>query len=781
VTYADSLTRADEQLAASLAGFLPSEIYDIHTHPYHASHFPPGAWSFLRGKDVLGCAEHRQALQRYMAVPTIHGLYFGMPMKAADRPAVNAWVSREVRQNGTAQSRALMMVSPADSRDEVAAALRSGQFCGLKVYHCYANRPDTMNAEVEEYAPEWMWELLHEVRGVLMLHIVRDGAMEDAGNQGALRRLCRAYPRAKLILAHVARSFSYRNARHGLHALADLDNAVVDTSAICEAEAFRAALKILGPQRILWGSDFAVSELRGRCITTGRRFFWLHPELIRADYQAATTTEMTLIGIESLLSLREACTDAGLTRGDLDDLFLHNALRTLAPHLDQPAATAVPAAPENGAALWQRAKSVISGGTGLLSKRAEMFDAKSWPAYFSRCCGCEVWDLEGRRYIDFAGGVGAILLGYADPDVTAAVTRRLSLGTYCSLVNPQEVQLAEKLLSLHPWAGKVRYARGGGEAMAISVRIARAATGRSGVAFCGYHGWHDWYLAANLGETDALNGHLLPGLEPKGVPRELKGTSVPFRYNDLASLEAALAQLGGNLAAVVMEPMRSQLPVDDFITQVATRCRAAGGIFIVDEVTSGLRYGHPGAMARLGIEPDLVVYAKALSNGLPFGAVIGREPVMQAADASFISSSYWTDGVGPAAALAVLEKVERLNVYGEVSERGRVLQAGLRAIAARHPLCQLVVGGMASTPTMNFNLGTDSPLAQVVYVRKMQQRGFLVSSYHYVMLAHDDDKVQQVLRAADESMGEIAELITEGALAKAAGTQTGQRGFARLA
>ena len=132
------------------------------------------------------------------------------------------------------------------------------------------------------------------------------------------------------------------------------------------------------------------------------------------------------------------------------------------------------------------------------------------------------------------------------------------------------------LLALHPWAGKVRFARGGGEAMMMSVRIARAATGRSGVAFCGYHGWHDWYLAANLGETDALNGHLLPGLEPRGVPRELRGTSAPFRYNDLASLDAALAQLKGNLAAVVMEPMRSQTPRDDFIRKAAERCRAAG-------------------------------------------------------------------------------------------------------------------------------------------------------------------------------------------------------------
>ena len=779
MNYVHALTARDQELAADrLAGFLPAEVYDIHVHPFHAAHFPPNEWAFLAGVEALGCAEHRRALQRYMPVRTIHGLYFGMPRKSADRPALNAWVADQVRDEGTPLSRGLMVASPDDDQAMVAAALRSRKFCGLKVYHCYANRPDTMNACVEEFAPEWMWELLHEVRGVLMLHIVRDGAMEDAKNQTSLRRLCRTYPNTKLILAHVARSFSYRNARNGLHALADLDNAVVDTSAICEAETFRAALKILGPRRILWGSDFAVSEMRGRCVTTGGLFFWLHPELIRPDYQAATSTDMTLIGIESMLSLREACEDTGLTRADLDDIFLHNALRTLAPHLPTDVA---PAASSGGPELWQRAKAAISGGTGLLSKRAEMFDAKSWPSYFSRCSGSEVWDLNDRRYVDFAGGVGAILLGYADPDVTAAVTRRLALGTYCSLVNPQEVELAERLLSLHPWAGKIRYARGGGDAMAMSVRIARAATGRSGVAFCGYHGWHDWYLAANLGDTDALNGHLLPGLEPKGVPRELKGTSVPFRYNDLASLDAALASLGGNLAAVVMEPMRSQLPKDDFIAVVAARCRAAGGVFIVDEVTSGLRYGFPGASARLGIVPDLAVYAKAMSNGFPFGVVVGSDQIMQAADGSFISSSYWTDGVGPAAALAVLEKVQRLDVTEVVWQRGAVLQAGLRSLAVRHTACRLVVGGMPATPTMTFDLGEDAPLALVLYVRKMRERGFLVSSYYYVMLAHDESKVQLLLTAADETLDEIADAITTGSLAHLAGVPRGQRGFARLA
>ncbi len=776
--YAETLGQTDLELARSnLGGFVPHEVYDIHAHIYDPGHFAPSAWRFLEDVGNLGCGEHRGALQRYMPSQTIHGLYFGLPHQTAERRVENAWVANEVKRSGTAQSTALLLVAPQDEQNWVATELRSSRYCGCKVYHCYSERPDTMYAQITEFAPEWMWELLHEVRGLLMLHLVRDGAIADAGNQQELRRLCRAYPKVKLVLAHVARSFNYRNARNGLHAIADLENAVVDTSAICEADAFRAALETLGPRRILWGSDFPISETHGRCVTTGSRFHWLHPESNTSKDLSAATHGMTLVGIESLLSLREACEDAGLTQGDLDDLFLRNAVRLLS----LPSSKEVSNSEMEGPTLWRRAQEVISCGTGLLSKRAEKFDAAEWPAYFSRCSGCQVWDLSGRRYLDFAGGIGAVLLGYRDPDVTAAIKRRLALGTYCSLVSPQEVELAEHLLALHPWAGKVRYARGGGEAMAIAVRIARAATGRSGVAFCGYHGWHDWYLAANLGENDALNGHLLPGLDPLGVPRELDGTSVPFRYNDVHSLDAALHKLDANLAAVVMEPMRSQMPKDDFVVKAAERCRAAGAVFIVDEVTSGLRYGFPGALSRLGIESDLVVYAKAMSNGFPFGVVIGRDEFMQPSEASFISSSYWTDGVGPAAALAVLKKVQRLRVHEIVWERGVRFQESLKSIAARHPSCRLIVGGMPATPTISFDLGALAPHAHQFIVRKMCQHGFLTSSVFYLMLAHEQEFIDQLLHALEQVLNDLQQLIDAGRLSKESEAACGPSGFARLA
>ena len=776
--YTKELTEQDYALVVSkLKGFIPDEIFDIHTHPYNPVNFAVDAFPFLKDVGTLGCTEHRNALLRYMPAKTIHGLYFGMPHQTANRDNMNKWVREETKLNGTPLSRALKVISPIDNPIQTADELRNGLFCGLKVYHIYASRPDTMNASITEYAPEWMWEILHETHGIMLLHIVRNGAIADEDNQREIRRLCRAYPNVSLVLAHIARSFNYRNARSGLHMLADLDNVMVDTSAVCETESFRAAWEAFGPRRILWGSDFSVSEMRGRCVTTGSHFYWLHPEVLRPDFKPATETEMTLVGIESLLTLQEMCEDEGLTRGDIKDIFFNNALRLLKPHLPNEVAQAEVSGPE----LWQHARTVISGGTGLLSKRAEGFDTNSWPSYYSRCSGCEVWDSAGRHYIDYVGGIGAVLLGYSDPDVNAAVKRRVSLGTYCSLVNPQEVLLAEVLLALHPWAGKVRYARSGGEAMAIAVRIARAATGHSGIAFCGYHGWSDWYLAANLGDSKALDGHLLPGLEPKGVPRELAGTSVPFHYNDLASLDTALQKLKGNFAAVVMEPMRSQWPKDDFIAKVAAKCHAAGAVLIVDEITSGLRYGFPGALSKIGFDPDIVVYAKAMSNGFPFAAIIGREEVMREADASFISSSYWTDGIGTAAALAVLEKVQRLNVQEVVWDRGVKFQEELKAVAERHPSCKIVIGGMPAAPTLTFQLGTESLAAKALYIRKMLGHGFLVSSIFYLMYAHEEQHNTKLINALDIVLEEIEKIIESGRIIEEVGSNRNISGFARLA
>ncbi|MEY3200845.1 MAG: hypothetical protein RIR70_395, partial [Pseudomonadota bacterium] len=315
-----------------------------------------------------------------------------------------------------------------------------------------------------------------------------------------------------------------------------------------------------------------------------------------------------------------------------------------------------------GQKLWRRAKQIIPGGNMLLSKRAEMFLPEQWPAYFSKAKGCKVWDLDGNEYTDVSiMGIGTNTLGYGHPEVDDAVRRVIDSGNMSTFNCPEEVALAEKLIALHPWADMVRFARSGGEANAIAIRIARAATGRDKVAICGYHGWHDWYLSANLGDDKNLDGHLLPGLEPNGVPRNLRGTVFPFNYNNIAELEALVSQ--HDIGVIKMEVVRNKGPEDNFLHKVRKLATERGIVLIFDECTSGFRQTFGGLHKLYGVEPDMAMFGKALGNGYAITATIGRREVMEAAQSSFISSTFWTERIGPAAALKTLEVMERMQSW----------------------------------------------------------------------------------------------------------------------
>ena len=216
--------------------------------------------------------------------------------------------------------------------------------------------------------------------------------------------------------------------------------------------------------------------------------------------------------------------------------------------------------------LYQRAKELIPGGTQLLSKRPEMFAPDVWPSYYAKAKGNRIWDMEGREYLDMSiMAVGACILGYADDDVDAAVIEAVKCGSNASLNCPEEVELGEVLINLHPWFDQIRYCRSGGEAMSIAVRIARARTGRDKVLFSGYHGWCDWYLAANLSTNSALDGQLMPGLAPSGVPRGLAGTAIPFFPNNLDGLKEIVAVEKQEVAAIVIEPARAIAASEEYL------------------------------------------------------------------------------------------------------------------------------------------------------------------------------------------------------------------------
>lgn len=433
-------------------------------------------------------------------------------------------------------------------------------------------------------------------------------------------------------------------------------------------------------------------------------------------------------------------------------------------------------------ACQQRGEKYIPGLTQLLSKRPDQFAPGVWPGYFEKAKGVEVWDLDGNRYIDMSiSGIGAVILGCADPDVDGAVVEAIKKGTFCSLNCPEEVELAELLCSLHPWAQMVRYGRGGGEAMMIAVRIARAHTKKDKIAFCGYHGWHDWYLAANLGSgnENELEGHLLPGLKPLGVPRVLKGTAFPFHYNHISELEEIVAKNKDDLAAIVMEPIRHEKPRNNFLQDVRSLANKIGAILIFDEVSSGFRLTTGGAHLTLGVFPDMAVFAKGMSNGYPMGAVIGKEGVMKSAEDTFMSSTYWTDRIGPAASLACLRKHKEKNVSVHLVTIGTLIQEGWRTIARETGLTVTVAG---IPPLSDFSFEDPQGLVMMtLFVQEMLKNGFLASNRFYANYAHTPEHVREYLQAAKEVFQFIKKALEEGDMERHLMGPAAKPGFHRLA
>jgi glutamate-1-semialdehyde 2,1-aminomutase len=434
---------------------------------------------------------------------------------------------------------------------------------------------------------------------------------------------------------------------------------------------------------------------------------------------------------------------------------------------------------KNSIALQEHAKNRIPGLSQLLSKRPDQFSYGVWPGYFSRAKGVEVWDMDENRYIDMSvGGIGANVLGYADPDVDKTVKEAIDRGTSSSLNCPEEVELADLLCELHPWAEKVRFARTGGEAMVVAVRIARAFTGRDKIAFCGYHGWHDWYLSANIGTENALGEHLLSGLDPAGVPKALKGTSFPFRYNQLKELEAILESNKDEIAAIVMEPLRNEWPNPDFIKGVRALATATGAILIIDEISAGFRMNTGGAHLILGIDPDMAVFSKALGNGYPMAAIIGENAVMDAAQKSFISSTNWTERIGPAAALAMIKKHRQFDVGKHLMRIGQLVQDGWQTLFAKHGLA-VHIGGIP--PIGHFSFEHEKALVmKALFVQGMLEEGFLATTGFYAMFTHQEDHVKHYLEAVDRVLPQIIKAINTGHPEKFLIGKPAVAGFKRL-
>ena len=428
-----------------------------------------------------------------------------------------------------------------------------------------------------------------------------------------------------------------------------------------------------------------------------------------------------------------------------------------------------------GPKLYNKAKTLIPGGTQLLSKRPEMFAPDIWPAYYSKAKGCRVWDLDGREYIDMSiMAVGACILGYADEDVDAAVIESIHKGVNSSLNCPEEVELAEALIDLHPWFDMVRYARGGGEALSIAVRIARAKTKRDTVLFSGYHGWTDWYLAANLADKSGLDGQLMPGLEPNGVPRGLAGTAIPFNFNDIDSLRETIRGKESEIAAIIIEPARGEEAPSEYLQTLREISSEIGAVLIYDEITSAYRMCAGGIHRRYGIYPDIAVFAKSMANGYAMSAILGTEEVMQAAQSTFVSSTNWTERVGPTAALATLKKYQKTQTDKHIISIGNKTQQIWRDASLKTGL-QIDVTGLPTLAAFGFKSEKSMEL-NTRFVTEMLQRGFLGFRQFKPSLAHRDAELEKYKNAVED----VFELLSRLPKDQILNSETAHTSFKRL-
>jgi len=431
--------------------------------------------------------------------------------------------------------------------------------------------------------------------------------------------------------------------------------------------------------------------------------------------------------------------------------------------------------------IYEQAGTLIPGWTQLISRRSSQFAHGNSPIYAQRAKGSRFIDVDENEYIDWVNAVGAIILGHADDVVDRAVKEQIDRGSIYTLNSPLEIELAELLNEVIPSSEMVRYTKGGGEACALAIRIARGTTGRDTILFSGYHGWHDWYQAANYLVDPESGEYPFAGIEPIGVPRALAGTAVPFTWGDLALLEKLFDDHAGTVAAVMMEPLRSALPPPGYLEAVKRLAHQHGAILIFDEVSSGWRLRIGGAQEYVGVTPDMTVLAKAMSNGYPMGAVVGSRGVMEPAKHMFISSSYWSDNLGLAASLATIRELQRRDSAHRFEEIGEVLRAALNQAIVDAGLSGSCTG-LFYAPAISLELPDESlrPKVNTLFIQEMARRGVHTYMSFKATLAHSEADIQQTARCATEALQVVQRGLQSGDLDQLLHSDLKKEPFRRL-
>jgi len=412
----------------------------------------------------------------------------------------------------------------------------------------------------------------------------------------------------------------------------------------------------------------------------------------------------------------------------------------------------------NNKKIWEEAEKIIPGGNGLLSKRPQRFLPDGWPIYYKKAKGIYIWDLSLKKYTDFSiMGVGTAILGYANDQVDKKAISAIKASINTTLNSKEEFLLAKEILKYDKFADQVKFAKAGGEAMAIATRIARTNTNKHKIVFCGYHGWHDWYISANLSDRKNLNNHLLQNLNPTGIPKILKNLMIPLKFNDYKSLKEIFLK-DRNAGILVIEGARNDYLSKNFVKTLKQVQRKYNIIVIIDEITSGWRETMGGVYKKVGIKPDMVVYGKALGNGYPISAVVGKKNIMKKSNETFISSTAWTERIGFAAALETIKFLKRKNVSKLIQKRGMKIIKNWKILAQKNDL-KLKTNNFYSSPSFQFDYASESEKLHTLFTELMLKRGYLATNYMFVTYSHSDREINKYLKNCDKVFTQIKESL----------------------
>jgi len=417
---------------------------------------------------------------------------------------------------------------------------------------------------------------------------------------------------------------------------------------------------------------------------------------------------------------------------------------------------------EKSLEMFKEAERLIPGGTQLLSRRPGQFAYGISPIFAEKAKGAYFWDIDGNKYLDTTMAINTAILGYCDPDVNKVAVEQIKKSTVFSILHPVEVELAQEIVKIIPCAEMVRFGKSGGEACAVAIRIARGFTNRDKVVFCGYHGWHDWYIAANLESPDALNRHLLPSVPTKGVPKCLEGIAIPFEYNNLSSLKEVLEKNKKEVACIIMEASKASLPQKGFLEGVKELGHKYGVLLIFDEMNTGFRLALGGAQEFYGVTPDMAVFGKDIANGYPLTAVVGHRDVMEASKEMFISSTFWDDNSTIAAGLACIRKIKREKVIQHIWKMGEEYIKGWKEIVRKLGI-KAELKGLPCMTSIVFNYKDKSFVngLKTLYCQELAKRGIFAGGYFPVSFAHKKEEIDKVLEASEGALSIVKKAIDQ--------------------